>query len=923
VSNSYGGDCGDVPAQTMAAGVSLADILDAPAIQAMMNAFFALTQISIGVIDLRGNVLVSTGWQDICTKFHRQHPETCLHCAESDNVLSAGVKPGSFKQYRCKNGLWNIATPLFVDGKKVGNLFLSQFLFANEMPDYGVFRHAARRYGFDETEYLAALDRVPRWSQQTVEQAMAFYIPFANLVSTLGVNNARLEQAVTMRTVELTAVNEELIAQNEEITAMNEEIASLNQNLTGLNEELEQRVAERTADLMAAHQEILGQYQAQRRSAETQTALRELTEAVNFATSANELYATVYRLLNKVLPTHNLNIALVDEETAEIVVPYYVAELDVLPRRRPMGKGLTEYTIAQDRTVSLSETDIEQLYQTGEVALRFVKLNHWVGLPLKNSTGKTFGVLSIFSIKDESVLYDDAIKILRIVATQLSMALERRQALDAMAESEARYRSVLEQSPEAVLIIDTQTGNVIEANARFSERFGYELAVHGTLNLFDLIVDAPDTVRSNIDRITQFGCLPVERRLIKHRNGCIVSVERSAALVNYRGQSLSVMTIRDVSEEVRREQEIRRDAQLATRVQMAMLSAPKASEYLDIATVYQPLTYVGGDLFFMDWRYGGKLLRGFLVDATGHGLSTALQTSSLHVLIREVNELDLPLSDAMRWLNRRAAEYFDEGTLAGALGFEIDLDIRQLRWVCAGIPKIMVATKTQQGTLECPGMCLGINEEETFDTHSIPINIGDSLYFMTDGMVALLDSRSELPLELFSAMVSLLDTLSKSENSRDDATAVSIHVRSLPQALVRQDGWPRILRFNGYGDYQRLKGEVGKILAEVTGKPHSLQEVSVHEALANAMECRDGVQRQHKARLRFNKVGHRLIVRVKTSRLGFAGNAILRRLRSQPENMFAFGEDASMGRGIPMMLSMADRMTYNSEGTELLLAWKL
>jgi anti-sigma regulatory factor (Ser/Thr protein kinase) len=62
---------------------------------------------------------------------------------------------------------------------------------------------------------------------------------------------------------------------------------------------------------------------------------------------------------------------------------------------------------------------------------------------------------------------------------------------------------------------------------------------------------------------------------------------------------------------------------------------------------------------------------------------------------------------------------------------------------------------------------------------------------------------------------------------------------------------------------------------------------------------------------------------VKTSRLAFAGNAMLRRLRSQPEEMFAFGEDASMGRGIPIMICLADKMTYNSEGTELLLAWKL
>jgi hypothetical protein len=57
--------------------------------------------------------------------------------------------------------------------------------------------------------------------------------------------------------------------------------------------------------------------------------------------------------------------------------------------------------------------------------------------------------------------------------------------------------------------------------------------------------------------------------------------------------------------------------------------------------------------------------------------------------------------------------------------------------------------------------------------------------------------------------------------------------------------------------------------------------------------------------------------------MGFAGNAALRRLRSHPEEMFAFGEDAGMGRGIPMMLTISDQMMYSTDGTEVLLAWKL
>ena len=32
---------------------------------------------------------------------------------------------------------------------------------------------------------------------------------------------------------------------------------------------------------------------------------------------------------------------------------------------------------------------------------------------------------------------------------------------------------------------------------------------------------------------------------------------------------------------------------------------------------------------------------------------------------------------------------------------------------------------------------------------------------------------------------------------------------------------------------------------------------------------------------------------------------------------------ATMWGGIPIMMSLSDKMTYNSEGTELLLAWKL
>jgi PAS domain S-box-containing protein len=176
--------------------LELADVIDMRAIQALMDDFFSLTNIGVGVVDLQGKVLVATGWQEICTKFHRVHPETCQYCIESDTRLSCGIEQGSFKLYRCKNNMWDIATPIVVGGRHLGNLFLGQFLFEGESPDQEFFRSQARQHEFNEEEYLAALEKVPRWSRETVDTAMAFYTKLAHILSTLSYSNIKLARSV-------------------------------------------------------------------------------------------------------------------------------------------------------------------------------------------------------------------------------------------------------------------------------------------------------------------------------------------------------------------------------------------------------------------------------------------------------------------------------------------------------------------------------------------------------------------------------------------------------------------------------------------------------------------------------------------------------------------------------------------------------
>jgi len=172
--------------------MDIVDIVDIKVIQSLMDDFHQLTKIGVAIVDMEGNVLVATGWQDICTQFHRKHPELLQNCIESDVELSAGIEPGSFKAYHCKNNMWDIATPIVVDGNQLGNLFLGQFFYEDEVPDYDFFRSRAKKYNFNETAYLSALDRVPRWSKETVQTVMRFYAKFADLISKLSYSNVKL-----------------------------------------------------------------------------------------------------------------------------------------------------------------------------------------------------------------------------------------------------------------------------------------------------------------------------------------------------------------------------------------------------------------------------------------------------------------------------------------------------------------------------------------------------------------------------------------------------------------------------------------------------------------------------------------------------------------------------------------------------------
>ncbi len=160
----------------------LPEFIDFEKVNSLLEGFNKTTGFVTAILDLEGNVLSKSGWRQICTEFHRIHPETTKKCTKSDTELANNMAEGKkYHFYKCLNGLVDVAVPLIINEEHIANLFSGQFFF--EKPDRDFFKKQAEKYGFDEKKYLQALDKVPVVSEEKVRKAMDFLLNMTQLIS--------------------------------------------------------------------------------------------------------------------------------------------------------------------------------------------------------------------------------------------------------------------------------------------------------------------------------------------------------------------------------------------------------------------------------------------------------------------------------------------------------------------------------------------------------------------------------------------------------------------------------------------------------------------------------------------------------------------------------------------------------------------
>ncbi len=358
---------------------------------------------------------------------------------------------------------------------------------------------------------------------------------------------------------------------------------------------------------------------------------------------------------------------------------------------------------------------------------------------------------------------------------------DRKKAEEALQASEIRYRTLLDQTFEALALVDIETQELVEVNRKFTQLFGYSLPEDSPLYVKDFVLDS----KRNLDRLFRSTLrkqrvFPTVERVVRHKNGTMVPVERAGSVISLAGREYYLVSMRDMTEERSRQAELKRDAEVARRVQQALLPALSDSPFVAIRTLYYPAHFVSGDSYHMEWLNDRNLLRCFLIDVSGHGIATALQTSSIIVLLREVVTARMPLYSQLRRINARVAKYFIDGAYAAMIGFELDFPAKELRYVGAGITRFYA----NGVKIESAGTPVGLLDSLDFTEGSLPIQSGDVFHFLTDGFSDWLErpeNRGFLSQgwKDFEADMASLEQLGRSRTLRDDATGICLKIGEL------------------------------------------------------------------------------------------------------------------------------------------------
>lgn len=134
---------------------------------------------------------------------------------------------------------------------------------------------------------------------------------------------------------------------------------------------------------------------------------------------------------------------------------------------------------------------------------------------------------------------------------------ERKNIENALRESEIRYRALFSQAPDAITLLDADTGELLEFNDAAHEKFGYTRKEFGELTIPDIqVTESAEEITRHINKILEKGSDVFETEN-RTKDGQIRNMLINARLISIEGRNVIQSIATDITERMKAEDKLR------------------------------------------------------------------------------------------------------------------------------------------------------------------------------------------------------------------------------------------------------------------------------------------------------------------------------------------------------------------------------
>jgi PAS domain S-box-containing protein len=195
-------------------------------------------------------------------------------------------------------------------------------------------------------------------------------------------------------------------------------------------------------------------------------AMLNISTAVSFTSKITELFEAIRTEISSLIDTRNFFIALYDETSKWLSLPYFIDEKDDFDHF-PVEKTLSALVIETRESILLHRENILQLIDAGTINVAGTIPQVWLGAPLMVE-GQVIGVMVVQNYQDTDAIREEHKQLLQVISPQISLFIERKQAEEKLRQSEQELREANNTKDRFFNIIAHDLKNPFNAIIGFS-----------------------------------------------------------------------------------------------------------------------------------------------------------------------------------------------------------------------------------------------------------------------------------------------------------------------------------------------------------------------------------------------------------------------------------------------------------------------